>query len=100
MKSPKLSSYPKELEIGGETYRIRFIPYQKRPEKDGKRFYGYCDNDLRTIEIMRGQGREESFKTLIHEILHAMEFEYEFDIPHRLVARLEEPLFRFLIDNF
>lgn len=99
MKPPKISDYPKEVIIKGTTYRIKFIPYQKRPDKNGKRDLGYCDGAEQVIEIMRGQGREETLKTFLHEVFHAFEEEYGFTMNHRLIHRLEEPLFCFLLEN-
>lgn len=102
MKYPKISSYPKEIRIKDETYQIRFVPQMRYRDRRGryKPLYGSCDPEKRSISISKGQGREETFKTFIHEVLHAIEAENDFNIPHHLVARLEEPLALFFLDNF
>lgn len=102
MKLPRISDYPKELRIGDETYRVKFVPTMRyRTKRGGHRInYGVCYPDTREIHISRGVGRELAFKTFLHEVLHAFEYEYDLPIKHSLVYLLEDPLARFFLDNF
>ncbi len=88
--------YPKSLYIGDVTYRIRFV----RSFKD-ETTLGECDPSEHEIRIKQGMGREETLKTLLHELLHAIfEFEGGVTIPHKLIERMEGPLYNFLRDNY
>ena len=46
-----------------------------------------------------GQTAAARFDTFLHEILHAIEYEYGIEIPHPLVHALEEPIRRLLVEN-
>ncbi len=94
MRPPKIRQYPKSVIIKDEEYKIRFV------RKLGPKTFGECDPETREIRIRFGQGREETLKTMIHELFHAIEFEYDLKIKHRLIHNLEEPLFLFLLSNF
>jgi hypothetical protein len=48
-----------------------------------------CRVRYRQIVLKRGQSGRTLFKTLIHEILHAVEYERGIEIPHRVVYQLE-----------
>lgn len=88
--------YPKTLEIGDNTYRIMFVK-----DFPDKRQIGECDPETKIIKIKKGLTKEETAKTLIHEVCHAI-FDFEYDIPvnHRFITRLEQPFYQFLVDNF
>lgn len=91
----KRRDYPKTLHIGSEIYRVKFV----RKFKDSQTV-GECDPEAKEIRILCGLGPEETLKTFIHELCHAVvEFEHEIEIKHKLIYALEEPIFRFLRDN-
>ena len=50
---------------------------------------GKCDPVLRVIEIKKGLSQKLQRQTLIHEILHAIEFENGIKIPHRAIYQLD-----------
>lgn len=68
--------------------------------KDGKSTLGACDPNDHMIYIKTRQTSEERLKTFCHELIHALENEWNFELPHSLVSRLEEPIVRLLLDNF
>jgi len=99
MKIPGRKSYPKELHINEETYTIKWV--QEIPEgRKNDDTVGLCDGASHTIYIKRGLTKSQAFRTLIHEVLHALEFEYEIDIPHKTVHQLEKAIGDLLIANF
>lgn len=59
-------------------------------KKKAMKDYGACCPTSRTIYIKKGLSAYWTHRTLIHEMLHAAEFEYNYDIGHRLINRLEE----------
>lgn len=94
-------SYPDKLKIGDRHYRIRFVKSIRGCRKPvGKgATVGLCDEARREILIKRGLSADETLKTLLHELLHAMEFEYSIKMPHEAVYQYEEALFDFFCAN-
>lgn len=90
-----MKSLTRELKVRDETYQIRYIR-----KFDDKKTMGECDPSKREIRIKTGLTPKQRFRTLIHEILHALEFEYDLDLKHKLVYDLEMPLYRLFKDNF
>ncbi|NDD53353.1 hypothetical protein EBZ39_05685 [bacterium] len=61
---------------------------------------GFCDGDARIIYLKTGQSEKELLKSLIHEILHSLTFEYSnLKISHSAIYELEDPILRLLILN-
>lgn len=67
--------------------------------KDDPNCVGYCDPDTHQIILRNGLSETELAKCFIHEVLHALEFEYGLPLPHRLVYKLEAAIFKFLVLN-
>src|SRR5271166_2182645 len=88
------SEYPKEVHIGEVTYRVRFVN-----KLDHELTLGECDPGDLEIRIKKGQSREDTFKTFIHEMIHAVFDEAEIPIKHKHVYKLEEFLFDFIQKN-
>jgi hypothetical protein len=96
MKIPDKKNYPKTLMIGGEEYSIKFKRKLSHPDNVGE-----CHSDTREILLKLGESREETFKTLLHECCHAaIEFENNTEIAHKLIYKLEDILYQFLVENF
>lgn len=53
---------------------------------------GYCTADKRLIYIKKDLSEKESMTIFLHELLHALEFEYGLKIPHKLIYSLQDPL--------
>ncbi len=83
---------PRSIEIGGNIWTVHF--YRKPPlaEKPGEEIFGACVPKRRRLYVKQGQAPLERLSTLIHELLHAIEYEYKIEIPHSLVNALEGPL--------
>lgn len=67
--------------------------------RDDPECLGLTDGEQRTIYLKLGMSEQETVKTLIHELLHALEFEWETPIPHRITYTLEEAIYRLLRAN-
>lgn len=89
---PKPSQYPKKVHLKGETYKLVFVK--------GLKDYGNTDANKKLIRIRAGMSKAETFKTVIHELLHFIEFEWPINIKHKTIYKLEEAIFSLLIDNF
>lgn len=95
MKLPPPSKYPKSMVINEEDWRIQFVKViEKDPTICGMAY------PERIIKIKKGMSRSETMSTFIHELIHACEFEGDFDIPHKLVYRLEKLIVDLLMVNF
>jgi len=95
MIPPKKKKYPKVLHVKDEEYRVVFVD-----RIEGKDTLGICDPEARVITIQNGQTDLETMKTFVHEVLHALEFEHNLRISHKLVHKLEDAITDFLIQNF
>lgn len=87
---------PEMILIKGDIWQIRLV----KEIEAGKNTVGLCDEQDNMIYIKRGQSTKDKVKTFIHELLHAIEISHNFNIPHRLVYALEEPIYQLIKDNF
>lgn len=94
MKAPAMRVYQKDLLINDEWWEIQF------KKKMPKGVVGLCHSDTRVIEIKLGQTRTETLSTMVHEVLHAMEAEYDIKVPHKAIYGFERAITKFLMDNF
>jgi hypothetical protein len=91
----RLKDIPRTILVGDTVWDVRFV----RRILEDKTAVGQADFDEKEILICLGIGKKEQAKTLIHELLHAFECEYKINLPHELIYKLEEPIYRFLCDN-
>jgi hypothetical protein len=96
----RLKDIPRTVVVGETVWDIRFVRKIDDKRSAGKETVGLCNDDDKEICVRLGIGKREQAKTLIHELLHALEFEYQISIPHELVYKLEEPIYRLLCDNW
>ena len=92
MTLPKPNSYPTKIYVSGEVYKIQFVK--------GMHDLGETDSEKRTIKIKYGMSPRETLYTLVHELIHAMEFEHGIPIKHKDVHRWEKAVSELIIDNF
>lgn len=57
---------------------------------------GICNGLTKTIIIKSNLSDRQTLETLIHELLHAICFEFDVRIPHKLIYALEAPIIRIL----
>ena len=89
--------YPRCLNIEGIGWLIKF---KRRIVHNGIDCDGLCDSEAKTIYIRIKSDHKDMFRVLIHEVLHAIEFENEVDIPHKHIDQLDHGLARFLKNNW
>jgi hypothetical protein len=101
MKPPKVRNYPKTIRVRGEEYKIKFV--RRIPSNDPEDL-GLCDPGERILYIRLKQSRIDIFKTYVHEVVHAIEAENDFDIPHArandIFSKLADGLAEVLLNNF
>jgi hypothetical protein len=91
--------WKKDFIVNGHEYTVRFTSKLTDPSHVAE-----CCGEDREIRIHPKQTKREKLCGLIHELLHAFEFEYGFKIAKRhrpgdAVYKLEEAIYNFLIEN-
>lgn len=97
MNIPKKSEYMKSIDVNDQTYEIKIV---KQVPKNKKDVLGLCDWENKVIYINGRQSAKGLFRTLVHEVLHAFEFEYNLKLKHKHIYVLERIIVDFLLDNF
>lgn len=88
---------PRELLIGESLWVIKFARVVPGEEKD---LLGLCNPCEKTIYIKQKQSFQERLDTLIHELIHAINFEYNFEIKHQHIYKLATCFAKLVVDNF
>jgi hypothetical protein len=91
MSTPQIKDYPKEIYLREAAYKIQFVKNMKD--------LGSTNPNKRVIKLRAGMSRNETFRTLLHEIFHLIEFEWPIQLKHKTIYKLEEAVFHFLADN-
>jgi hypothetical protein len=89
---PLPGAYPKRIYFANECYKIRFNKRLK--------CYGITDAETKTITIKAGLSPRAFLETLIHELLHVIEFEMPLKMRHKKVYKLERAITNLVLDNF
>lgn len=85
---------PKTLKVKNRTYKVRLFE-----EIDNGKLAGLVDFDDKEIHVATDFGYGESESTLIHEMLHAISYEYGFDLSEPKVLALEEAIYKTFLKN-
>lgn len=87
---------PKKLKIGGHSYEVRIV-------KDGDILFfageGATSRSSHIIEISEDYPQSEKEATLLHEIFHALNSQFDEGINHILIESLSQQLYQVLSDN-
>lgn len=83
------------IKIGGLNYKLK---YQENYARDYNMLGSHCGNTSEII-IDTGLAKDRTEKTIIHEILEAINFEYELELSHDKITVLETTLYAILKDN-
>lgn len=97
LRLPGYSDYRTEFHVGEETYLLKFV---SRMPAVGKGAVGLCDPESRTIYVKKGLSKSMLFRTVTHELLHAIEFEMDLNVPHKLIYQFEKAIVDTLLMNF
>jgi Zn-dependent peptidase ImmA (M78 family) len=60
---------------------------------------GYCDDTAKVIYMKDQQELDETYGTLVHELVHAMDHTYSIKLRHSQVRKLELALAEFMRQN-
>jgi hypothetical protein len=74
---------PRKLKVKNAVYRLSFV---KRINDRGD--YGMCDGVKRTIQILMGLSNRDRLETFMHELDHAIEFEWNIPVPHGIMTTM------------
>lgn len=90
--------YPREVLVGDALWSVRFC----RTLGSTKHTWtmGLCDPADHTIYIRQGLNAKERLATFCHEIIHAWEYEFGFELPHHLVHQMDAAMEKFITDNY
>lgn len=94
---PHKQHWPKDLMVGENLWEIKF---KRKLIEGGVPCTGLCDPSDRIIYVKYPQTNEELFSTLIHEVIHAIEFEYDANIGEYKVRKFEKGLMQFFEQVF
>ncbi|KWT87645.1 MAG: hypothetical protein H7843_15775 [Nitrospirota bacterium] len=85
---------PKKLIIGGLEYRVELVDPSFSKEQ-----LGQIDLIKGIIKINKEITRERQESTLLHEIIEAINDQYQFQLEHEKIQGLEATLYQVLKDN-
>lgn len=83
------------IKIGGLNYSVKKVKDLAR-DHDA---LGRCCGNSASIEIDMEIGKNVTDKVLLHEIIEAINFEYELNLEHPKISILASTLYQVLIDN-
>ncbi len=86
---------PQTLKIGGINYQVIVEPIKMH----GASNCGSCNNAVAVITINSEDNNQIQETTLIHEIIEAINGNYDLQLPHQTIATLETSLYQVLMDN-
>ena len=95
MKLPSKTAYPRHLIIGDSEWTVKFC----RIILGDERLLGLCDPGDNSLKIRMKQDKMQTLLTFIHEVLHALENEYDFHLGEEKVLKLEKAIADFILVN-
>ena len=95
MRAPRKSQYPAKIKVKDIEYTVVFVD-----QIEGRDNLGLCYGDERKLILLKNNlDPHTRFKIFIHEVLHAIENEYGFELNHDHVYKLQDGLGDLLIQN-
>ena len=86
---------PRRLRIGPKvSYKVDVV---ERSEIGG--LYGIAHAEPNILKIGKEQGKKEMASTLLHEAIHALDWEWEIGLSEDKTHKLEQALYFFLTKN-
>lgn len=92
IRIPKRSAYPTKIYYQSECYKVKF--------KRNLDCFGKTDGNRKEIVIKANLSARETMATLVHELLHVIEFETPIKLKHKNIYKLERAIVDMLLDNF
>ncbi len=91
---PKMS-IPKKVKLTGKnTWDV--ILADHFPKHGDDQTVGYCDDENKILFVYMHQTKKQKMCTFIHELIHAMELEYDFKLTENQVKKLEVAVYKVL----
>jgi hypothetical protein len=81
------------MKILGYTYKLKLKPTKKLQNR------GYFEGESQTISIGSDMNRQAQEATVLHEVIHALDFMLAIDLSEEQVRQLEHGLYQVLTDN-
>lgn len=88
---------PDKLKIIGRDYKVKFDP--RLVMDDGSAALGHHKGAINAIIINSSYPAEIQSMTLLHEIIEAINHNFELGLEHNQICTLEEGLYQVLKDN-
>lgn len=85
---------PRSVKVKDKVYTISYTQTVEKGELAGR-----CFHDQKKMDIAMDQIPEEVESTVIHEILHAISYEYKFPLSESKVLKLEQALYEVFKQN-
>ncbi len=103
MTIPLRIKFPSSITINGSTWSINQLRTVDHPEiADGwiAHTWGYCDIERKRLEVLKRLGDRNKLRTLVHELFHAIEEEYDLQLEHKVLDAFSIAIADTLISNF
>lgn len=93
--------YPEVVRFGALPYRVELLDdFIQIPEYPGKRLQGACWMDKKLIQLHANKGSPDvTQETFIHEVIEAINFEYDLKLPHTSIKTLGVALHQVFKEN-
>ena len=91
----KRNGIPSHIRVGAAMYKI--VINKDKLIEDGSD--GYCNPADSVLVINSEVGPQRKWQVLVHELLHAIEVQYNIKLNHRKINQLESALYQLLKDN-
>jgi len=90
-------NFPSSIRLTKDTsYEVVFINEFPKDPRSKYTTYAECRPEEKQIVIALNQSHTDMTKGLIHELFHAIEFEYKIKIPHGVIHLLEHAVLKVL----
>jgi F420-dependent methylenetetrahydromethanopterin dehydrogenase len=94
---------PETFRLGKNWWRVEFLPPSEMAQFNANgrgRVLGLCDGEDRIIYLADDLKGRRLVQTFLHEAIHAVDYDFNIKIPHKLVYALDRHLGNFLWTNY
>lgn len=91
--------FPKQIVVKDSIWEIRFVRKIHFGSAGTYTSYGLCDPGDKVVYIQMRQSPKERLVTFVHEVLHVFEEEYNIQLGHGIINKLQYPLAEFIVEN-
>lgn len=96
----RLRDYPREFLVGDSLWKLRFVRVVPERARKGREVIGLACPETQTIYVQLRLTHFDRFVVVIHELTHCMEDEFDFEIDHDTLNKLDKSWAKFMYDNF